>query len=127
MAIKDPVPGDAIGQLFALDGGATIEVGLIARIIDDRGAPPIGQRRGRIVVGQALVAVGRENIFVFVGVELHVVADLFEIVQTGNAQGFVFGAIQGGQQHRRQNGDDGNDHEQFDEREAELAWRTTAG
>jgi hypothetical protein len=43
--------------------------------------------------------------------------DLLEIVEAGNAFGLLLRAIQRGQEHCGQNGDDGDDYEQLDQRE----------
>ena len=60
----------------------------------------------------------RKNLVAVVGVELHEQPDLFEVVQALDAIGFRFGLGKRGQKHRRQDGDDRDDDEQFDEREA---------
>jgi hypothetical protein len=43
---------------------------------------------------------------------------LFKIVQALGGLGLGFGPTERGQQHCRENGDDGDDHEQFNERES---------
>ncbi len=60
--------------------------------------------------GQIIIMVG--------GVQLHSQAPLTKIVQANNTVGFGFGFVQGGQKEGSENGDDRNDNEQFDEREA---------
>jgi hypothetical protein len=56
----------------------------------------------------------REGIPVLIGVQLHVHANLPQIVQTGRAIRLRLGLGQRWKQHRRENGDDGYDHKQFD-------------
>jgi hypothetical protein len=57
----------------------------------------------------------RQKILIIRGVKLHCHAPLFEIVQTGRRLGLGLGLAEHGQKHRRQNGDDGNYHQQFNQ------------
>ena len=50
--------------------------------------------------------------------------NLFGIAQAGYPQGAIFCFGQSRQQHRRQNGDDGDDHQQLNQREAALMGTT---
>ena len=54
----------------------------------------------------------------FIGVHGGGVAQLSEVVHASNGVGRSLGAAKGGQQHGGENRYDGDDHEQFDEREA---------
>jgi hypothetical protein len=65
----------------------------------------------------------RKGVAVLVRIELHEDANLPQVVQAGDAIGFAFGSAQSRQQHRRQDGNDGNDDEQLDQGEG----RGTAG
>ena len=62
---------------------------------------------------------GRQVAIKVAGVVLQREADLSQIVLTDDVFGFALGFVQRRQQHRRQNRDNSDDHEQFDERE----WR----
>jgi hypothetical protein len=48
---------------------------------------------------------------------MHGQHDLLEVVQVGDFARVVFGPAQHGQQQRRQNRNDGNDHQQFNQGE----------
>ena len=64
----------------------------------------------------------RDDIIIVVaGINRHADPDLTEIVHAGGSLGPFLGARQRGQQHRRQNRDDGNYHQQFDQREGPPA------
>ena len=65
----------------------------------------------------------RQRAVVVVHIHTHGQAELAEIIVAGNSPARLLGLAQSRQQHRRQNGDDGDDHEQFDQRE--RAWLTT--
>jgi len=56
----------------------------------------------------------RHSIIVIVSVHRHPQADLAEIVNTRDAAGFLLGLRQGRKQQGRENGDNGDDHQQFD-------------
>ncbi len=56
----------------------------------------------------------------FIPIHVNRQANLTEIIDAGNALGFFLRARQGRQQHRRQDCDDGDDHEQFNERKGAL-------
>lgn len=81
------------------------------------GAPPVGHRDTHIVAVDVLVSMSREDVVVIVGVHLHVDAELFEVVEAGDAVGLALGARQRRQQQRGQNGNDRNHDQQLDERE----------
>ena len=61
------------------------------------------------------------RITVVVNVELQGDADLFEIGAALNRVGPLFRVGQRRQQHRRQDGDDRNHHQQFNQRETERS------
>ena len=63
-------------------------------------------------------AVWRQVIFVIQNVEMRRQAPLLEVVQTGNALSFRLGFGQRWQQKRSQDGDNGDDDEQLDQRKA---------
>ena len=52
------------------------------------------------------------------GIELKSHYELFHIAHALDALGFEFRPAQGGQQERRQDGDNGDDDQQFDQRKA---------
>ena len=62
----------------------------------------------------------RQRAMVVVHIHAHGQAELTEIIVAGDSLARLFGLAQGRQQHRRQNGDDGDDHKQFDQRERAL-------
>jgi hypothetical protein len=72
------------------------------------------------------VAVGDEFVIVIMSVQHPADLKLLQIAEAHNALRFLFGLSQRRQQQRRQNGDDGNDHEQLDEREPAYAGKTFA-
>ena len=59
-------------------------------------------------------------LLVFVCINGHGKGDLFEIGETGNGAGFCTGLRKGGEQHGGENRDDGDDDEEFDQREMLL-------
>jgi hypothetical protein len=59
-----------------------------------------------------------EQIPVVRSVKVHGITDLAHVVQALDTAGAFLGAAQRRQQHRRQNGDDGDDHQQFNQGEA---------
>ena len=60
----------------------------------------------------------RKIVTVFTHIHHHSQSQLPLIIETGRLLRTVFCRRQCRQQHRRQNGDDGNDHQQFNQREA---------
>ena len=113
MGIECPVPGKAGVIVSAFDRGAMKQVRLVLCVANDGGAPPIRKRSGG-VVSLVLVAMRRKCIPVFIGVQLHVQSDLPQIVQAGGSIRLRFGFCQSRQQHGREDGDDRDNHEQFD-------------
>src|SRR5207302_8476381 len=61
--------------------------------------------------------VGYDISIVIVGVQLPSVLQLLEIIDAADAFGFLFGFSQDRQKHGCQDGDDGNNHQQFDQSE----------
>ena len=86
-------------------------VGKIKRAVDEIGV------RDKFL-GAALVhRHGHRKISgVIVGEGMKAEADLLEVVKAGDAFGALLAAGERGQEQRGQNGDDGNDREEFDER-----------
>ena len=79
-----------------------------------------GKKPGKIVVGvifHARVGSG----FIVLGIHVTAQAKLFHVVHARDLPGFFLGAREGGQKHAGEDRDDGNDHKQFDEREAAAA------
>ena len=67
----------------------------------------------------------RRKVFaVSVGVVLEIDTDLFHIVYAANALGFGFCASQGREDHCGENGNDGDDDEEFDESEGARSVKT---
>ena len=71
------------------------------------------------VVGDA--EIGKHLIVV---IQIHVEREppLPEVAETGDAVGLFLGLGQRRQKHGRQNGDDGDDHQQFDQRESAFCF-----
>ena len=60
---------------------------------------------------------GWQGVIIISGIQLDGDVDLFQIVQTRRSLGARLCTGQSRQQQRGENGDDGNDHQQFNERE----------
>ena len=119
VAIESPFPLDAEVLAAAFEGTTAEQVGELVCASCDGGSPPVVSG----VVSAAIikvVPVSGEVVFVVVGVEVHVEADLAEVVEAVDALAFFFGFGKGGQKHAGQNGDDGNHHQQFDEGEGQA-------
>ena len=58
----------------------------------------------------------RQRVAIILGIHLDGEIDLFQIVQASRPPGSCLGTGQDWQQQCRQNGDDGDDHEQFNQR-----------
>ena len=117
--IEDPVPtqGDVIAPAF--NCRAMKQVAFAQRkSTNDRHAPPVVGVFGSITDGLVRIPVGREHVAVFIGVELHVNADLPQIVQARGAIRLRLGLRQRGEQHGGDDRDDRDDDQQFDECEA---------
>lgn len=97
--ISDALQNRAVEQIG-------IPLGVFAKII----SPPVILRSQLRWHHQP---VARKHIIVLVGVKLHEQPDLLEVVQAGNGFRLVLGLRERWKQHRRQNGNDGNDNEQF--------------
>ena len=117
VAVERPVPTQARVIYSAFDGRAMKHVGQVFRIPNNRRAPPVC-KRGRRIVAFVLIPVRRKGVAVFIGVELHVNADLPQIVQARGAIRLRFGLRQSREQQGGEDGDDRDDHQQFDECEA---------
>jgi hypothetical protein len=78
-------------------------------------ADPVGARI--IAFGGILLAVVREGVLVVRDEEVERERELALVVETLGAVRVGLGLAQRGQQQRRQHGDDGDDHQQFDQRE----------
>ena len=72
-------------------------------------------------VGIVKVVHVHEDILVVVGIHDPGQCQLFVVVETGGAQRLLFGLGQRRQQQRRQDGNDGDDHQQLDEGEGQPA------
>ena len=59
----------------------------------------------------------REDFPILIRVILNEQANLTEVVQAANASRLRFGLAEGRQEHSGKDRDDGDDHQQFDERE----------
>ena len=97
-------------------GGAEIREGSAAVFVQVSGVKRIhvgGQPAQVVSVG----IIGKE-ILIIEAIERESDAPLTEAIGALNLHGFVFCATQRGQEHRRKNCDDGNDDEQFNERES---------
>ena len=70
----------------------------------------------RTIVSNIDGLIGRKCVLI---IAIHVPAELelAIIIEAGDLLPLGFGLTQGRQQHGGENGDDGNDHQQFDERE----------
>ena len=86
-----------------------------------------GIRRGRApidpVFGVTTLRVrgnGREDVPEIADVNYHAQPQLFEVVHAADLIGLLFGLGERGQQHGRQNGDNGDDDQQFDQGEGVL-------
>ena len=64
---------------------------------------------------------------VLIGVHVDREPELFEVIDAGDAFGGFLGVRKGGEQHRREDRNDGDDDEQFDEREGAVAARRFDG
>src|SRR6059036_2811408 len=80
VAIELPIPPDTVVQPPAFDGG-TVEKIRVPVAANDGGAPPVGERAGCIVGGQARIPVAGKSLVVFVCVKLHVVGNLAQVIQ----------------------------------------------
>jgi len=92
VAVERPVPTQARVIYSAFDGRAMKQVGQVFRIPNNRRAPPVC-KRGRRIVAFVLIPVRRKGVAVFIGVELHVNADLPQIVQARGAIRLRFGLV----------------------------------
>jgi len=70
---------------------------------------------------------GRDLIIMVGGPKSEAEAELFQVVSAFNALSAGLGAAEGGQEQAGENGDDGDDHEQFDESEGELPVKIGGG
>ena len=89
------------------------QVGITGGILVQIISPPVVLRRQ---CGLHFPA-GGQDIVGLGGVKLHEEPDLFQVVQATDLLAFAFGLGQCWQQHSGQDGDDGNDDQQFNERE----------
>ncbi len=122
--VEVPIPDLAAGQGDGFfDGGIVEGFVVIGGAAANGGAPPIGQ----FIVGAAAEEGDGEGVSIIVGVNLGEENDLAQIVQAGNFGGFAFGVGQGRQQHGGENGDDGNHHEQLNQRKSDETSRLRAG
>ena len=64
----------------------------------------------------------RKLVFVVVGIHSQAEADLAKVADVSGSSPFLFGGTQDWQKQRREDGDDGNDHQQLDQGES-LAGR----
>ena len=62
-----------------------------------------------------------EPVAVVIMVEAHTEPQLPQVAQARDGLGAAFGATQRGEEHRRENGDDSDDNEEFNEREGSGA------
>jgi len=114
--------------------GTFAGIGPKRAVIQVRGGIPIAgiaeiQSRGRRI-GQVASDPSRtscvvsdgvhDTVPIVIGIHAPTERELPVVVKALNADGFQFGLAQSRQQHRRQNGDDGDDHQQFNERESAL-------
>jgi hypothetical protein len=98
----------SLGELNSFDMTPKMVCDLLGRV-GAIGIRIIANRRAAVVGGHR----HRSAVAAIQGPGLGGEADLSEVVGAADA----FGASQGRQQHGRQNGDDGDDDQQFDERE----------
>jgi hypothetical protein len=80
--------------------------------VDDR-RRAAGGRDGLAAVPAAVA--GEDTVAVVVHLQRQ--ADLFQVVAAGDAAGSLAHLLHGGKEEGQQDGDDGDDHEQFDQRE----------
>jgi len=120
------------GRDFTVDDRALIRrtaIGLDGGVIFIKQAPPdvglVGGSwvKGDIVlnpgfVGRVANPVGNQHLIVIPGVKDPAHRQLLQVADAANAERFGLGLAERRQQHARQNGDNGDDHEQFDERES---------
>lgn len=90
-----------------------------AEVGRNRLPPPVGRSGGDAA---DVVAVGkvRELVVVIAGIDGEADDDLALVVEAFGGDRGVLGAAQRRQQHRGENSNDGNDHEQLDERERSV-------
>jgi len=68
-----------------------------------------------------------KNALIVIDIHERAQGQLFIVVEATDLGGLGFSFAQGRQEHRGQNGDDGDDHEQFDEREPWVPGLKAAG
>ncbi len=98
------------------------------------GAANVGKQVGLVKLVQAwrhpaqigTLRVIRERVSIVPGVHLNGDAPLPEVVGALRPDGFVFGLAQHGQKHRRENGNDCDNHQKLDQGETAAAARLAA-
>lgn len=93
-------------------GGLVREIGAFPAFRPD--LCDVVRRWVREVHGIIARVVGGPSFKVIAGVNIGSQSHLFDVVEARDGGGLLLGLRQGGQQHARQDGDDGNDDEQLD-------------
>ena len=100
-------------EIDPLIGGGLLQIGQQAGV----------HRPGRPVSGLQFLSRDAESgrkVTIHVHIVMECQADLPQIVATRRSSRGFSGVLNGGQQQRNQNGDDGNNHQQFHQRESTL-------
>ena len=95
-------------------GGQPKQIGVV-RVIIREVLPTVDPARIRI--SSAAVLVGRQGAIVIIWIHRPCQRQLFDVGHALDGLGSLLGARQGGQKQGRQDGDDGDDHQQFDQGE----------
>ena len=72
-------------------------------------------------VGAGVIRIGRQPAIGIVGIQVQGNHQLLAVVEAGNSLGLLLRGGKRGQQHRRQDGNDGNDHQQLDQSKPSVA------